>query len=145
MVCRSVRFVRVVGPLAEFTSGVISWLVGQGYSVSSQAHQVEVLSLLSRWMQRQAITVADLNDEVVMALVLARRSAGVSTLNMKSFRVVLAALRSTGLVVESFVVPAAPPTSLDVLLREYRRYLLDVLGLSVETIQVYTCTASLGS
>lgn len=133
--------VRVGGPLAGFSSGLLAGLVERGYSPGSLTGQVRLLALLSRWMERAGLSPANVNESVIAGLVADHHAVGEAlSVRPESFRHVLAALRTAG--------PTGPaPTSLlkatplDDLLDGYRAYLTDTLGLSPSTIHGYSHSA----
>jgi integrase/recombinase XerD len=123
------------GPLARYASGYGLWLSERGYSRWAVAHRLWQLDLLSRWLEREQLSVGELTRGRVEEFLAARRAAGFSTsLSVKGMSLPLEFLRELGVVsVERAVVVDDP---LERLLAEYRRYLFDERGLGEHTVLV---------
>jgi integrase/recombinase XerD len=133
--------VRVSGPLAPFADGFFVDLVDQGYRLwPAQAH-LEFLASVSRWMETEGLGVAQLTSKAVERFVAERRRAGYrSRLSTKGLRPLLGYLGHLG------VLPGDDGETLlpvDVLLSEYRGYLLVERGLRPGTVGVYEPVARL--
>lgn len=133
----SASSVRVVGPLAGCSPGLIAGLASRGYAPATLAVHAGRMALLSSWMKTDRVRLADLNEDVIARLVLKRHRAGKSlSLTATSFAHVLTALRAEGV---TGPAPVAAPivTPLDELLESFRAYLADTLGLAPSTIHGY--------
>lgn len=120
-------------PLARYASGYGSWLTTRGYSRWTVAHRLWQLDLLSRWLEREEMSAAELTPERVEAFLAARRASGyLSWVSVRGMVLPLEYLREQG------AVPAAGPIVVDGplerLLVGYRRYLLDERGLAERTV-----------
>jgi integrase/recombinase XerD len=125
--------VRVAGPLEPFAEGFIAELEGSGYRPAAAAVQVRVLAHLSRWMQDQDVSPAQLGEPELERF---RREHldRFASVRGAGLAVVLGYLRGLG------VVAAQEPRALTAageLLEEYRRYLTVERGLTVGTVRGY--------
>ena len=137
-----VRVRAVRGPLAPWAAGVESWLAARGSASRSAYHRVCQLSLLSRWLEREGLSAADLTDERAEQFLDVRRAAGRSTwVSSRCLRLPLEYLREVGAVPE--LVAAVADGELDELLECYREYLSLERGLASRTIVEYQRTARL--
>jgi integrase/recombinase XerD len=120
---KRVRVSVVSGPLAPFAAGYESWLSARSYSPSAAADRLGQLGQLSRWLERERLSVGELTDEQAGRFVAARRATGrLSWVSPRSVVLPLSFLREVGAVPISTPVPAHGP--LEELLAEYCRYLL---------------------
>ena len=127
-----------------FGCGVVvwggGWLGGWVLGARSAYHRVCQLSLLSRWLEREGLSAADLTDERVGVFLDARRAAGRRTwVSSRCLALPLEYLREVGAVPES--VPAVVGDAVDELLGCYREYLLFERGLASRTIVEYLATS----
>ena len=126
--------VRVAGPLAPYRDGFWEELGERGYATSTAVTHVRVMARVSGWMVGEGLAASGLTDGVVERFVGARARRGlVSLVSPREIAVLLGYLRERGGVPEPVVVVAAP-TAVDVLLGEYRSYLLDERGLASGTV-----------
>lgn len=122
------------GLLARYAAGYGSWLSSRGYSRWTVSHRLWQLELLSRWVEREGLSPAELTLARVREFLVARRAAGYSLwLSVRSTALPLEYLRELG------VVPAEMPAMvvedpLERLLADYARYLLDERGLTEHTV-----------
>src|SRR5688572_30382351 len=92
------------GPLAPHAAGFESWLAARGYSPFSVGHRLWQLELVSRWLEREGLSVGELTPERFVEFARARRAAGYrSWISPASMRAPLGYLRELG------VVPAGLP------------------------------------
>ena len=127
--------VRVRGPLAVYAAGFAASLADQGYVPGSVHLQVQLMSQLSRWLDRERLPVDGLTELVAERFIAARR-ARVERLfrSRRALEPVIAYLRGLG------VAPAPAPTALspvEELVERYRRYLLVERALTPGTATVY--------
>jgi integrase/recombinase XerD len=128
--------VRVRGPLAGAKSDLIVWMTCQRFQPSTTSKHVQHLALLSRWLDDDGLGLSVVDESCISDRL--RRGEGpgwVRALTVLSFRRVLEFLRSAGLI-------AVPPTPrvvspLEVMLDEYRRWLLVERGLMTATANGY--------
>lgn len=137
-----VSSVRVSGPLAEHVDGFAAELEGRGYSPLSAANQLRLLASLSRWLADRRLPVCDLNEEQVEAFLQFRRVAGYTCwLSPRGLVPLLTYLRSVDVAPEPVTV--SPQSEVEVLLEDYRAYLVDERGLVASTVAYYLKTAGL--
>src|SRR5665647_1452938 len=117
-----VGVVRVGGPLGAYAEGFGGQLAAVGYSPWSAANQLRLMAHLSRWLAGQCLNSQDLDEARVEAYLDSRRAAGYTCLlSLRGLEPLLAHLRALG------ASPAPVPvalTAVEVLLREYRGYLV---------------------
>jgi integrase/recombinase XerD len=134
----------VSGPLARYAAGYRFWLLERGYARRSVINRLELLGLLSRWMEQEGVAPSDLTAEQVERFLEPRRAAGYSRcVSAESTSLPLGYLRELG------VVPTPVPVEvaigpLERLLTDYRRYLFRERGLCERTVlESYEPTARL--
>jgi len=122
------------GPLAPYAAGYGSWLSSRGYSRWTVSHRLWQFDLLSRWLEREALSPAELTLERVREFLAARRAVGYSSwLSERSTALPLEYLRELG-VVPADTAPTMVEDPLERLLAVYARYLLDERGLTEHTV-----------
>jgi integrase/recombinase XerD len=133
--------VRVTGPLAPYRDGFWGELGGRGYALSTAVTHVRVMARVSRWMSAEGLVASGLTDGVVERFVGVRARMGlVSLVSLREIGVLLRYLRGLGVVPVPAVVVVAP-TAMEMLLGEYRVYLLDERGLASGTVGNYLLVA----
>ena len=131
--------VRVSGPLAGYAPELIGYLADRGNGDRSTADHVGCLAHLSGWLDRRRLDPADVDESVIERLVDALHRAGkAKKLTPGSFRVLLGFLRWRGIIPPAQVVP---PTPIEELLADYRRYLLAERSLAPLTVPGYLASA----
>ncbi len=134
--------VRVSGPLADHVSGFVELLTELGFSPKTRVEHARRLSLLSRWLERDAVELSAVDEALVVRLVEEYRRAGHSHfVTAASFGRILGYLRSIGAM--PAVVLSTPETAVEVMLEDYRRYLRIERGLRPATIGIYLWNARL--
>ena len=119
---KRVWFPVVSGPLAPYAAGFESWLRSRSYSSSAAANRLCQLDQLSRWLEREGLTVGELSDARAAEFTSSRREAGLVTwISPQSVALPLAYLREIGVVPAPAATVASGP--LEELLAEYGRYL----------------------
>ena len=120
------------------------WLVERGYARRTVINRLELLGLLSRWMEQEGVAPSELTAEQVERFLEPRRAAGYSRcVSAKSRSLPLGYLRELG------VVPTPVPVEVAVgplerLITDYRRYLFKERGLcDAYCARVYEPTARL--
>jgi integrase/recombinase XerD len=135
--------VRVAGPLAPYRDGFWGELTKRGYATSTAVTHIRVMARVSGWMAGEGLTAWGLTDRAVERFVRARARKGLVTLvSPREIGVLLGYLRGRGVVPEPAVV-VVTPTPVDVLLGEYRDYLVDERGLVMGTVGYYLDVAGL--
>jgi len=133
----------VSGPLARYAAGYGSWLAARGYSCWAVSRRLWQLDLLSRWLEREGLSPGELTAERVGAFLAVRRVAGDSSwLSARSVALPLGYLRELG-VVPAAATPAVVEDSLERILADYRRYLVDERGLTELPVARYEAAARL--
>ena len=126
-------FVR--GPLEPYVVGFAQQLREQGYTRSSADQHVCFVAHLDRWMTGEGMSLAELTMSAQDRYLSVRRAAGYAEyLSPKALRPLLDYLSPLGL------LPAPAPVELgpvDLLLAEYRDYLLGERGLTEGTVRGY--------
>ena len=136
------RRVRVSGPLAAYRDGFAAELAGRGYTPGSAQHQVGLLAHLSRWLDSRGLGAADLTAARAEEFLAARRADGYTReLSGRGIAPLLGYLRGLG-VVPASSQPAACPAA-ELLVQDYRRYLMRERGLAESTVGAYLGTARL--
>lgn len=137
-----VSSVRVSGPLTEHAEGFATELEVRGYTPLSAANQLRLLASLSRWLGDRRLPVSGLNEEQVEAFLRFRRDAGYTCwLSPRGLVPLLTYLRSVGVAPEPVRIP--PQGEVEILLEDYRAYLVDERGLVASTVAYYLKTAGL--
>ena len=136
------RRVRVSGPLAAYRDGFAAELAGRGYAAGSAQHQVGLLAHLSRWLDSRGLGAADLTAARAEEFLAARRADGYTReLSGRGMAPLLGYLRGLGVVPASPQLAACPAAEL--LVQDYRRYLMRERGLAESTVGAYLGTARL--
>jgi integrase/recombinase XerD len=139
---RDPKRVRVTGPLAGYAEGFADELLGQGYTSASAAGQVQLLSHMSRWATCQGLSASDLTPGRVEEFLEARRAQGYTLrVSQRGVAPLVGYLRRVG-VVPTPVEPV-PSTPAELLIEDYRRFLVSERGLAASTICSYLGTARL--
>ena len=130
----------VLGPLAPYAPGFERWLVARGFSESSMSKRLWQLGHLSRWLEREGLTVGELTPGRLGQFVAARRASGyVTWVSSRSPKLPLAYLHEIGVA----PVPTVAEGPIEWLLGDYRRYLVRERGLAQTTIARYERVARL--
>lgn len=117
------------GPLLPYGAGFRASLTEQGYSADSIGRHVRVMVQVSRWLAGQNLAGSDLTTEGARRFLEVRQAEGYAhPVSMAGMAPLLDYLRRVGVapVVERDVAVAP----VDVLVGDYRRYLLEERGLS---------------
>jgi len=127
--------VRVTGELATFAEAFREELIGQGYSPLSAANQVRVMAHVSRWLAGRGLSVQEFTAERGQEFLADRRGQGYTCwLSDKGIEPLFRFLRDRG--VAPAVLASVPGSSpVEVLLAEYRRYLIVERGLADSTVR----------
>ena len=133
---------RPSGPLAPYAVGFESWLAARGYSPFTIGHRLWQLELVSRWLEREGLFVAELTSERFVEFACARRAAGYrSWVSPAGMRVPLAFLRECGVVATEG--SAAPDGPVEEVLDGYRCWMLYERGVRQRTVVRYEPDARL--
>jgi len=130
----------VWGPLALYAAGFREYLLGEGYSWGSAAHQIHLMAHLSRWLEARGLEPAALDEHLTGQFLAARRADGYAALRSRRAVVpLLGYLRGLGAVLPPRM--PAPPTPADLLAARFGEYLARERGLAGESIRSYTGVA----
>ena len=128
--------VRMTGPLAPYASGLAGELARLGFTAGSAKGQLGLAAHLSRWLAAAGVGTEALTGPMVEEYLAARRAAGYTAyLTPKALAPLLGYLRGLGLAPQA--ESAAPATPAEVLLEEYRCYLLAERGVQAEVARGY--------
>jgi integrase/recombinase XerD len=128
----------VRGPLGPFADGFAVHLVEQGYSRRSVLGHLQRVGHLSRWMAAEGLEVAQLTPPTVERFLAERRRLGyVVMVSPRGSRPLLGYLEGLGVLEVEEVVR----TSAQVLIEEFRSYLLNERGLQASTASLYVDAA----
>jgi integrase/recombinase XerD len=132
----------VSGPLAPYADGFRDDLGGRGYAARSIGGQMRLVAHLSAWLAGQELPVGGLTAEVVADFLRVRREAGHRAgVSGRAVAPLLGYLRGLGVVAQPG--RRVPETAVEVLLEEFRRYLVEERGLAVASVRAYLRYAEL--
>lgn len=133
--------VLMTGPVARFCDAYRRELGGRGYTPRSMVPQLRQAGRLSRWLQDQGLTAAQLDERRIEEFLAAQRGDGRhrSQWSRPGLLCLLEVLREHG--VAGVRLPAAGGSSCEVLLASFERYLLDERGLATGTVCGYVAHA----
>lgn len=129
---------RKAGQLGPQVAGYRAWLLQQGYTPQTVVGMLKDLGQVGLWMSALGLVTAQLDEAAMTAFVAASRSAGRrKVMGPRALTPLLNYLRQAG------VTPprALPGTPLDVLLGQFRIWLLEERGLAATTVLRYESTA----
>ncbi|MGH2868099.1 MAG: tyrosine-type recombinase/integrase, partial [Solirubrobacteraceae bacterium] len=129
------------GPLVPYVAGFRGELTLQGYRPLAVTDQLRVLAHLSRWMASHGLEPAGLDTERIEEFLEARRAEGYRLwTSPKGLEPLVSYLRGCG------VVPPAnvpPPSEADLLVGEFRAYLLNERAIAASSAASYLHVARL--
>jgi site-specific recombinase XerD len=129
---------RKAGPLGREVEGYRAWLTQRGYTEQTVRNMLQYLGQLGRWLQARRLEVSDLDEQRMVAFLADRQVAGAPrVLGPRAMDPLLTYLRQTAAAPPARV-PVAP---MDVLLEQYRSWMLRERGLAEATVQRYEHTA----
>lgn len=130
--------VRVTGPLAMYAEGFRADLAAQGYAAESANRNLRTLAHVSRWMDGQGLSAGQLSTGLLEEFLRARRREGYRhALSIRAVMPLISYLRRVGV---GGLLPEAAVGSgaLDLVVEEYRRYLVGERALTAEVVRGYT-------
>ncbi len=126
----------VTGPLAGYADGWREELAGRGYAVGSISGQMGLMAHLSCWLSSQGLPAGAVTVEVVEEYLVVRRGQGHRSLvTGPAVAPLLGYLRGLHVVPEPAPLVARGPV--EVLLEEFRVYLVEERGLAPESVRSY--------
>jgi site-specific recombinase XerD len=129
---------RKPGQLGPQVEGYRAWLTHRGYTPQTVRNMLADLGRVGRWMSREGLVTAQLDEDAMAAFLVAWQAAGHRrALGPRAMMPLLRYLREAG------VTPAAKPSHapLEGLLVEYRIWLMRERGLAAATVLRYENTA----
>lgn len=134
--------IHVTGALAPYAADFCGELSRHGYTSSSASVRLLLMAHLSRWLELEGLTVAEVTSEVVDQFVRARRAEGRTWLtSARALAPLLDHLRALDVVPKPSV--RAPTTPTEQLLDEYASYLGRERALAPSTVCTYVADAAL--
>lgn len=131
--------VRVFGPLAGQAPGMLGYLTERGYGPRSAVEHLRRLAMVSRHLDSEGLEVGAVDEALIGRFLVARQASGLgAALTVRSFRLVLAGLRSMKVMPWP---PARVVAPVEVLLEDYRGYLVAERSLAASTVVGYMSTA----
>lgn len=131
---------RVSGPLAGYAAAFHATLVDARYAPRSALNQLRLMAHLSRWLDAEGLTAADLDSERVDQYLTLRRTAGASQLVTRRALAPLLGLLAAHQALPAQRRPAAP-VGAEALLDGFERYLLGERGLTSLVARAYRTQA----
>src|SRR6266487_1913152 len=129
--------VRVMGPLTDYVDGFREELAALGYTVQVRDRNLRVLAHVSRWMSDHRLSVAELTPDRLEDFLDARRGEGYHhALSMRAITPLMEYLRAVGAAPGSDATPVRG--ALDMVVADYRRYLLSERALTPPVVDRYT-------
>lgn len=140
MVCaRDGVQVQVVGPLAPHVGVFQGRLERSGYTPLTMVTQYRLMAHLSRWLAERGLGAADLTAARVDEFLAAQRGGGYGhACTVRGLDALLGALRDAGLTPAAVAVPGS---AREVVLAEFRVFLLAERGLAASTSDAYVARA----
>jgi len=129
---------RQAGQLGQQVEGYRAWLEQHGYTAGTVVNKLGDVGQLGRWMSVGGLQAEQLDEDVLVAFLAARRAAGCRSLRgTRAMTPLLTYLREAG------ATPAAKPlqTPLGACLEQYQKWLLLDRGLASCTVSRYQDTA----
>ncbi len=118
--------VRLAGPLTRHREGFMAAMEARGYTDLSLANQMRLAADFSRWLQRKAIGVDDIDEGVVARFLVKRRRSYTRFITRKALAPLLEFLVEVGAIE---LAPPIPPKRREALVA-YERYLVEERGVS---------------
>lgn len=132
----------VPGPLAPFAGEVQSGLRAAGYTPLTTVNLLRLMADLSRWLESNGLSVAELNDQRVEEYLEARRAAGrTSVFTPRGVAPVLNALDTLGVLPSVERAPTVACSPVDQLLASFGEHLAAERGLGWSTVDFYLRSA----
>ena len=134
--------VRVNGPLSRYFAGFSKKLADIGYTPNGASSQLRLMAHISRWLDTNNLTSAELTEPCVDEFLIYRRAEGYTQLlSRRATSPLLTYLRAIGVVPEASTENTSTP--LGTVLTHYRDHLTTQRGLAEATICSYLHVARL--
>jgi site-specific recombinase XerD len=121
-----------IGPLASHLTPFSDFLVKQGYSYATGQRYVREVGHLSRWLDRQGVSIAELSEEIIRTYLCFRYQNNHLQVKKWPYRHLLNYLQQTGIV--GIQKPVEMPS--DQCIDRYQDHMVRNQGLEKETIRV---------
>jgi integrase/recombinase XerD len=129
--------VRVTGPLAMYADGFRADLAAQGYAVEPANRNLRTMAHVSRWMDGQGLSAGQLSVARLEEFLEARRREGYRhALSIRAVTPLIGYLRRAGVGGLPLEVVAGS-SALDLVVEEYRRYLVTERALTADVVRRY--------
>lgn len=120
--------------MGPYIAGFQARLLELGYTPGTVRNMLKIVGDLGRWMDREGLEAGDLSDASIDAFLGACRARGARRVpGVRSFVPLLAYLRREGVLSD----PAPPSTPVEVLVADYRQWLIVDRGLAAATVLRY--------
>ena len=130
------------GALWEHSAAIVQDLREQGYSPNTMYSKLWLVARLSRWLEKQALTLADLTPAELQRFEKHRKERrGSARMRKSSLAPIVGYLRRVGLVPEP--AKTSPTGAIDELLQRYGQYLVLERGVAKATVVKYEHVAAL--
>jgi integrase/recombinase XerD len=130
--------ITISGPLASHVEALWSRLAARGYTALSIANVARVMAHLSRWLDRERLSPADLTTHEIDRFLQHRRRAGYTCwLSLRGVAPILDYLRHAGVALPPDDRPAVIPAAIDGVIDAYGEYLRRERALSPSTAAFY--------
>src|SRR5487761_1884664 len=131
----------VPGPLEQYAPGFRSWLLGKGYTPLGTVPKLQLMAHVSRWLEREGLTVSGLTGQEAGRFLAARHAAGNRCPTPRAGpSPLLGSLGGLGVLPPGPPVP--PPDAAAVLIAEFTEYLRSERGLAPMTVGAYSSKAA---
>ena len=127
----------LIGPIAPYLAPFSDFLVKQGYSYTTGQRYVREVGHLSRWLDRQEVSISELSEEILRTYLSYRYQNYHLQVKKWPYRHLLNYLQQTGIV--GIQKPAETPP--DQCIDRYQEHMVRNQGLEKETIRVRTRVA----
>lgn len=126
---------RKPGELGQYIEGMRLTLLALGYTPGATRNMLMVVGQIGRWLLAEGLSVADLDEVQIKRFITARQKAGYRQVQHGGiFRVLLRSLRAMDVIPARAVVS---PTAVEVLVENYRQWLIGERDLASTTVLRY--------
>jgi integrase/recombinase XerD len=131
----------VPGPLEQYAPGFRPWLLDKGYTPLGTVPKLQLMAHVSRWLEREGLTVSGLTGQEAGRFLAARHAAGTRwPKSLAGLRPLLDYLDGLGVLPPE--PPAPPPGAGAGMIAEVTEYLRSERGLAPMTVGAYSSKAA---